>query len=56
MPDPKILNPRDVIVRITLTAICGSDLHHYDGFLRRPVRPAENVTGTSEVPAALTVS
>ena len=33
VPDPKILNPRDVIVRISSTAICGSDLHHYDGFL-----------------------
>src|SRR5207248_7413355 len=32
-PDPKILSPRDAIVRITSTAICGSDLHHYDGFL-----------------------
>jgi threonine dehydrogenase-like Zn-dependent dehydrogenase len=25
--DPRILNPRDAIVRITATAICGSDLH-----------------------------
>ncbi len=33
VPDPKILNPRDAIVRVSLTAICGSDLHHYDGFL-----------------------
>jgi threonine dehydrogenase-like Zn-dependent dehydrogenase len=32
VPDPKILNPRDAIVRITSTAICGSDLHLYDGF------------------------
>lgn len=31
--DPKILNPRDAIVRITLTAICGSDLHLYDGYI-----------------------
>ena len=30
-PDPKILNPRDAIVRITTTAICGSDLHLYGG-------------------------
>jgi len=29
--DPEILNPRDAIVRITSTAICGSDLHLYDG-------------------------
>lgn len=31
--DPKIVNPRDAIVRITLTAICGSDLHLYDGYI-----------------------
>jgi threonine dehydrogenase-like Zn-dependent dehydrogenase len=30
-PDPKILNPHDAIIRVTLTAICGSDLHIYDG-------------------------
>jgi threonine dehydrogenase-like Zn-dependent dehydrogenase len=33
VPDPKILNPRDAIVKITLTAICGSDLHLYDGYI-----------------------
>jgi threonine dehydrogenase-like Zn-dependent dehydrogenase len=33
VPDPKILNPRDAIVKITATAICGSDLHIYDGFI-----------------------
>jgi threonine dehydrogenase-like Zn-dependent dehydrogenase len=32
VPDPKLLDPTDVIVRITATAICGSDLHLYDGF------------------------
>jgi threonine dehydrogenase-like Zn-dependent dehydrogenase len=32
-PDPKILNSRDAIVRITSTAICGSDLHFYNGFV-----------------------
>ena len=31
--DPEILNPRDGIVRITKTAICGSDLHLYDGYI-----------------------
>lgn len=30
--DPDILNPRDAIVRVTSTAICGSDLHLYNGF------------------------
>jgi threonine dehydrogenase-like Zn-dependent dehydrogenase len=33
VPDPTILNPRDAIVRITNTAICGSDLHLYNGFI-----------------------
>jgi threonine dehydrogenase-like Zn-dependent dehydrogenase len=33
VPDPVILNPRDAIVRVTLTAICGSDLHLYDGYI-----------------------
>jgi len=33
VPDPRILNPRDAIVRVTLTAICGSDLHLLDGFI-----------------------
>ena len=33
VPDPKILNRRDAIVRVTATAICGSDLHLYNGFI-----------------------
>ncbi|HEV7904501.1 MAG TPA: zinc-dependent alcohol dehydrogenase [Pyrinomonadaceae bacterium] len=33
VPDPKILNPGDAIVKITSTAICGSDLHLFDGFM-----------------------
>jgi threonine dehydrogenase-like Zn-dependent dehydrogenase len=33
VPDPKILNERDAIVKITSTAICGSDLHLYDGYI-----------------------
>lgn len=33
VPDPEILNPRDAIVKITSTAICGSDLHLYDAFV-----------------------
>ncbi|MDF5721186.1 MAG: glutathione-dependent formaldehyde dehydrogenase [Rhizonema sp. PD37] len=32
VPDPKIINPRDAIVKITSTAICGSDLHLYNGY------------------------
>jgi threonine dehydrogenase-like Zn-dependent dehydrogenase len=33
VPDPQILNQTDAIVRITSTAICGSDLHLYNGFI-----------------------
>ena len=33
VPDPAILNPRDAIVRITATAICGSDLHIFGGYI-----------------------
>src|ERR671926_455613 len=33
VPDPKILNERDAIVKVTSTAICGSDLHLYNGFV-----------------------
>jgi threonine dehydrogenase-like Zn-dependent dehydrogenase len=31
--EPKILNPRDAIIKVNLTAICGSDLHLLDGFI-----------------------
>lgn len=33
VPDPKILSDRDAILRVTSTAICGSDLHLYNGFM-----------------------
>lgn len=33
VPDPEILNPRDAILKVTSTAICGSDLHLYDGVI-----------------------
>ncbi|GIH96261.1 zinc-dependent alcohol dehydrogenase [Planobispora siamensis] len=33
VPDPKILNSRDAIIRITASAICGSDLHLYNGYV-----------------------
>src|SRR5689334_21003265 len=33
VPDPQIVNPRDAIVKITSTAICGSDLHLYDAYV-----------------------
>ena len=43
VPDPKILNPRDAIVRITSTAICGSDLHLLNGFI--PTMQAGDILG-----------
>ena len=43
VPDPSILNPHDAIVRITLTAICGSDLHLYDGYI--PTMEAGDILG-----------
>ncbi|HEU4522376.1 MAG TPA: zinc-dependent alcohol dehydrogenase [Thermoanaerobaculia bacterium] len=38
VPDPEITNPHDAIVRVTLTAICGSDLHLYDGYVPTMMR------------------
>ncbi len=43
VPDPRIEHPRDAIVRITSTGICGSDLHLYDGFV--PTMEAGDVLG-----------
>ncbi|HEY9665857.1 MAG TPA: zinc-dependent alcohol dehydrogenase [Coleofasciculaceae cyanobacterium] len=43
VPDPKIINPRDAIIKITSTAICGSDLHLYDGFI--PTMEAGDILG-----------
>ena len=33
VPDPKIVNPHDIVIKTTATAICGSDLHLYDGVI-----------------------
>ncbi len=33
VPDPRIEHPRDAVIRVTSCAICGSDLHLYDGFM-----------------------
>jgi len=41
--DPTIINPRDAIVRVTSTAICGSDLHLYDGVI--PTMAAGDILG-----------
>lgn len=43
VPDPTLLNPHDAIIRITRTAICGSDLHLYDGFI--PTMEAGDILG-----------
>lgn len=43
VPDPEIVNPRDAILRITSTAICGSDLHLYDGYI--PTMRAGDILG-----------
>jgi threonine dehydrogenase-like Zn-dependent dehydrogenase len=33
VPDPTVLNSRDAVIKITTTAICGSDLHLYNGYI-----------------------
>jgi threonine dehydrogenase-like Zn-dependent dehydrogenase len=43
VPDPEILNARDAIVRVTLTAICGSDLHLWNGL--NPTMQAGDILG-----------
>jgi threonine dehydrogenase-like Zn-dependent dehydrogenase len=41
--DPTLLNPHDAIIKITRTAICGSDLHLFDGFI--PTMEAGDILG-----------
>jgi threonine dehydrogenase-like Zn-dependent dehydrogenase len=41
--DPTLINPHDAIIKITRTAICGSDLHLYDGFI--PTMEAGDILG-----------
>ncbi|MCK9530798.1 MAG: glutathione-dependent formaldehyde dehydrogenase [Gammaproteobacteria bacterium] len=43
VPDPAILNPHDAIVKVTRAAICGSDLHLYDGYV--PTMQAGDILG-----------
>ncbi len=43
VPDPGIVNPRDAVIRITSTAICGSDLHLYDHYI--PTMKAGDILG-----------
>lgn len=41
VPDPQIQAPTDVILRVTATAICGSDLHMYNGFMAPFMKPGD---------------
>ena len=43
VPDPRIEHPRDAIIKVTATAICGSDLHMYDAII--PGMHAGDVVG-----------
>lgn len=43
VPDPTLLNPRDAVIKITCTAICGSDLHLYNGLI--PTMKAGDILG-----------
>ena len=43
VPDPTIEHPRDAIIKMTACAICGSDLHFYDGFM--PGMKAGDIVG-----------
>jgi threonine dehydrogenase-like Zn-dependent dehydrogenase len=43
VPDPHIINPHDAIIKVTTTAICGSDLHLYNGFI--PTMESGDIVG-----------
>lgn len=43
VPEPKIINPRDAIVQVTTTALCGSDLHLFNGVI--PTMQAGDILG-----------
>jgi threonine dehydrogenase-like Zn-dependent dehydrogenase len=43
VPDPRVINPHDAVVRVTSTAICGSDLHLYGGYV--PTMEAGDIIG-----------
>jgi threonine dehydrogenase-like Zn-dependent dehydrogenase len=43
VPEPRVINPRDAVIRVTATAICGSDLHLYGGYI--PTMKAGDVLG-----------
>lgn len=43
VPDPAILNPGDAIVKVTMSSVCGSDLHLLDGYV--PTMKAGDIIG-----------
>ena len=43
VPDPEIVNPHDVILSVTSSTTCGSDLHFIDGYI--PTMRAGDVIG-----------
>ncbi|RYD40424.1 MAG: glutathione-dependent formaldehyde dehydrogenase, partial [Verrucomicrobiaceae bacterium] len=43
VPDPEILDPKDIIIQVTASGICGSDLHLYDGLM--PTMEAGDIIG-----------
>lgn len=57
-PDPRIEDPRDIVIRVTSTAICGSDLHLYNGLMpgmeKGDVLGHEPMGVVEEVGAAIT--
>jgi len=50
VPDPRIEHPEDILLRVTSTAICGSDLHIYNGFLpqKEPITLGHEFMGRIE--------
>src|SRR5688572_7115088 len=50
VPEPRIQDPKDVILRVTATAICGSDLHFYNGLFPqlRPMTMGHEFMGIVE--------
>jgi threonine dehydrogenase-like Zn-dependent dehydrogenase len=47
VPEPAIVNPHDAIIKVSLTAICGSDLHLYNGFM--PGMHAGDILGHEQI-------
>ena len=50
VPDPRIEHPEDILLQVTSTAICGSDLHIYNGFLpqKEPITLGHEFMGIVE--------